>query len=66
MQVYLAIPGEVLAVAPVKLLLEELQEAGTRSTGSESAAAATPSFKSNNRGHLQRWYKGADLMVLRR
>lgn len=73
MQTYLAVPGEVLASASLSQLLADMQEA-EGSGGTDSAVGAAGSSKrSSNKGSSKcdrqpqrRWYKGADLMVLRR
>lgn len=71
MQVYLAVPGEVLASATWLQLQAELQDSDGNSR-TDSTVGAAGSSKRSSKGSSRRdrqpprWYKGADLMVLRR
>ena len=69
MTVYVAVPGEVLASAPLSALLEDCSRAGT---ATDSAAAQQEgvtggsSKKASLSKKVRRFYKDSDLMIARR
>ena len=71
MQVYLAVPGQVLASAPLTALLAEQSQQGGDGAASSTTAAAfanrsSASSRKGRKGKQQLFYKGIDMMVLRR
>ena len=67
MQVYLTMPGQVLASAPLRVLLSEQAQYNSDGFGTSTTAAASVSKSKKGRGRKQQlFYKSIDLLVLRR